>query len=1219
MPATGVFASLPSLEDLNLDVLPKSVPLPSLDTDVGKLKDQLLGSVSDPSKGLAMPDLSGAPSAGGFQRALDGPLGQLTAVDGRSLIASAKASLPKVQVSRAVPDVNGVVSQITTKLLPAGGSSPIRVDLALPPALGDFSAPLQRLAEAGAATPLRMLNVLLTVFDRFVTTVTDADKLRQFTTEAVQEILVAQVEALRDLLPQDAVEQAASPFDARFLEKYRTLLDKLEKVRTASDAELLGTVEAARSELLPALEQFRKSAVTMRYLQAGQTERLDAALVNVVGFATTQDAFLEGIFAEVEGRVTTVLGAVTGPVTQLAGMIEEIRAFLQEMADKATTAAESVSGQITGTLQGVGSQLDAAEQQILEVEKQIQAFIDKVDVGPAIDAFKQGCGQVVDGVDTFFTEVERVRKQLDDAVAQLDEQIRTRFDAALAQIKAQIEQLLATIVAVLDREEVKQVLDQARQGVDKLKTAIEQASLQQVFDLVITQTGTLEGKIQAIDTARLGTPQKTALKVGVKVIQEVKVDEVIRPELQDAFKQILDPLRELITLLKEKVLFVEQIIDQFNPGTLVTDTLDPYLEPVFDALDSFRPSQLLQPIKEALETLSGIVAELDPQKLLDQVQAVYGQLEQLVASLDPAPLNRLISGAANTALGQLEQVRDLYLDELLDTIQQTISLQKLLEGTGLQEIADAEFWTLLSRVLGGEFLDEITAAVDAVRDDLRSSFASLSYADAAARLKAASGAVDAQVALVPAAFLASATALRTRLSDGRATIEELEQRRARLASLRPQRPEVEAVLREMELQPALDLLAALEAVTALPEAQLEASLGGVALALRPRADALRAMREDTVKQAVPDLYETQFGAPVREFVAAVQAQLQPFQDAIAAIQGFLRDTLKKLPAQIDGAVSTVLETIRVEIRAVLEEVMDTIRAAREAIVRTITAVYEQVRYNVRQLNPALVLNSFAPSDFVGNGTDPAARAGVLALAQAISSPADDVAPYLRAKLDENQVTLVAGRSGDFVPAVLKALNDTLLDDAFAQKQAAAARARIRADQEKHEMRMKTAQGDDWIAARKGFLRTRSLLRQIDAAQEAYGSFATKEAGRIRLNRVILEVQYPDAVKMSLQGLHPFVVEQIANLYPQETVDRVDALYADLVTRVKTLPEELVRKPLDDAFRQVKGKLHETFDIQGIFRVLDLKLDGMEGDLSQGLDRLGIAYNRLLTTLDQRLA
>ena len=47
-------------------------------------------------------------------------------------------------------------------------------------------------------------------------------------------------------------------------------------------------------------------------------------------------------------------------------------------------------------------------------------------------------------------------------------------------------------------------------------------------------------------------------------------------------------------------------------------------------------------------------------------------------------------------------------------------------------------------------------------------------------------------------------------------------------------------------------------------------------------------------------------------------------------------------------------------------------------------------------------------------------------------------------------------------------------------------------------------------------------------------------------------------------------------------------------------------PLDDAFQVVKDKLHETFDIRGLFRVLDIKLEGMEDDLSRGLDRLGLA-------------
>jgi len=52
---------------------------------------------------------------------------------------------------------------------------------------------------------------------------------------------------------------------------------------------------------------------------------------------------------------------------------------------------------------------------------------------------------------------------------------------------------------------------------------------------------------------------------------------------------------------------------------------------------------------------------------------------------------------------------------------------------------------------------------------------------------------------------------------------------------------------------------------------------------------------------------------------------------------------------------------------------------------------------------------------------------------------------------------------------------------------------------------------------------------------------------------------------------------------------------------------------------VKDKLHETLDIRGLFRVLDIKLDGMEGDLGKGLDRLSVAYEHLLGTLDARLS
>jgi hypothetical protein len=123
---------------------------------------------------------------------------------------------------------------------------------------------------------------------------------------------------------------------------------------------------------------------------------------------------------------------------------------------------------------------------------------------------------------------------------------------------------------------------------------------------------------------------------------------------------------------------------------------------------------------------------------------------------------------------------------------------------------------------------------------------------------------------------------------------------------------------------------------------------------------------------------------------------------------------------------------------------------------------------------------------------------------------------------------------------------------------------------------------------------------------------------VRLNRVLFEASYPSDLGMSLQSLHPFIVEEIAHLYPEETVKRLDAIYKIIIDKIKGLPDQLIRRPLDDEFNKIKQILHKTFDIEGLFNVIDIKLAGLDGDLEKGLDRLSDAYGQLLNTLDERL-
>lgn len=1220
MPETAtLFDSIPSTDDLQLSgaTLPSFTPpsLPGIDTLGSDIASSVPADVGNVAGG-ALPDLSGAPSPSAFRAALSDPLSKLTSVDADSLAAGVNATPPPV-VDKKVPEVNRVVEGITSQVLPASTSRAVDTDVPLPSALGDFSAPLRRLAEAGAATPLRLLQVMLTVLDRLVDTATDAERLKGYTVEALGEILVAQTAELRYRLPLDALDRARAALDGGYLDKYEALLNGLDKARASAGPDLAAAVNAARDGALPPLTLFTETGRTLTLLKAADTAPLERALKNVAGFATADEVFLQATFDAIEQRITTVLKAIEGPVLELSRMIAQIREYLTEAARMADEAARTAAKALEDGLKTVAGYLDGARERIEAVGKQVTDFVKKVDVAPAIEAFKKATGQVVDGVDRFFEQVEEFRKKLDDEVARATATLETQFDQGLKALQDRIRALLQQITDLLDRAEVKQVLDQARQGVEKLKTAIDQASLQAVFDLVIRKTGELEGRIQAIDTARLGTPQKTALKVGVKVIEAVEVDKVVRPELEAAFAEIVGPLRELVTLLKDRVLVVEQKIDAFNPGTLLDDTLQPYLQPIFRVLDEFRPSQLLKPVKDALGTLQGVLEQLNPDRVIDRIEGAYQQLRELVDALEPTPLTAEIQRAANTAIAQVAQVKDVYLEDLLKTIRENASLDKLLEGTGIQEVADAELWNTLRKVLGGEYLDRLTRAMDDVEAKLAAEFAGYDFSTAAAAVADAAKAVDAQIR-------ATATTCGTRVTGAVGVLEsasprigDLERRRqALLEGGTVERPEVEDVLRQMALQPALDLLAALRAEAAVSSADLGHALAVVKARCQDSQPGIKALTEDRIRQAVPLIFKTQLGDPVRTLVADLKAALQPFVDAVTAIQDFVKQVLVELPKQIDAAVGVVLDAVKMDVGVLVDDVVKTIRTARDAITGVITAIYEQVKKNVDQLDPAYVLNSFSLADFSGEGERPD---GLVAMAKTIAAPGgSDVAALLQARLSAQERELVRTQSGAFATPVLATLNAALRDEAMLDR-LAATYTQLDADQKRHEDALKTATGPDYIAARRGLVRTLSLRRQLDQAQRARKSAATRDAALIRISRVILEVNFPTALKMGIQALFPYAVEMVGQLYPTETVERIDKAYVELVARLHTLPAKLLKEPLDEAFGRVKDKLHETLDIRGLFRVLDIKLDGMEGDLGKGLDRLSVAYEHLLGTLDSRLS
>jgi hypothetical protein len=302
----------------------------------------------------------------------------------------------------------------------------------------------------------------------------------------------------------------------------------------------------------------------------------------------------------------------------------------------------------------------------------------------------------------------------------------------------------------------------------------------------------------------------------------------------------------------------------------------------------------------------------------------------------------------------------------------------------------------------------------------------------------------------------------------------------------------------------------------------------------------------------------------------------------------------------------------------------------------LNAIYARVQKIVGDLSPYWILNAFAESDFSGPVDGNGAPQGMVRFAAAIVSAATPITQLLQNKLTANELNLLKNDTGGSLQKgnrdnVLKALNACLHDPNLctgatidAVKSQLDAQIQALGDKVKPMPPGATPTEDERkqkVDALKLLYRLNAVRSQVLAASIRFNNSigAAKTEAMLRLNRLLLEASYPDDLKMSLQSLHPFIVEEVSQLYPQTTVDRLDNIYKDVIDKVKKLPDQLIRAPLDDEFKKIKDLLNQNFDIASIFNALDRKLSGLDQDLAQGLDRLGVSYNQLLRTLDQRLA
>ncbi|MEN8220030.1 MAG: hypothetical protein ABFS56_27510 [Pseudomonadota bacterium] len=1123
--------------------------------------------------GLIVPQIPASLSKKGLMAQLSQPLSQIKSINGDFLIKEI-TPLP-IKLDTPNFDINAVMSGIT---LP---SFSLNI-----PGLSEVTAPLSQINNAVAATPMRLLNIILKVLDSLVNV--QPDKLIELSQTALAEIYKHQIETLQDRLPLVALQTMIKILqEEAFLDKYQIILGELEILSENDDIKPL--LADAQESLLPQLRRIEQATISLESLNVGDMTAITDALNAVVDVTNADEVFLKKSFDAVENQTAQLLEKLTPPLKQLEQMAGDIKTYLSQTADRAQETAQLVSEKIESHISGVDGVLKEIEARLKEIEPEINQFLDKLNVSSSVNQIKAGCNQIGDGVVQFFSEIDALEKQLEKTVKHVEVQVDQEMSPAFNDIEQKIREMLTQITGVLSREDVKEALNKAKQGIEQFNSTIDEASLKPVFDMVLDKTEGLESSIKSIDVARLGTPQKTALKIGAKLIQEVKIDDIIKPELISAFQEIRDPLKELIELLEEQVLEIETSINAFNPGSLATDKIlnADFYKTLMSTLAAFQPSKLLAPLKKANAKLSDLVNELDPQKLIDELQRIYGQFSELVDALSPAHLERPIREAIDIVVFQLKQVRDQELDKIVTTIKENVSIEKLMAGTGIQDIAKAEFWQSLNKVLGGAHLDSLKEAMAEVESQFQNSTA-LNFDEAMMQLTKAVIDIENQISVETSVINQRLMRLKQLLEDGNERVKSLQQRRRKLLVRYQDYPEVNDLLKSMDMTAFRDMI---KAVRGLDQNALDSALGVLKIELGSQLNALENLTERQLQQAVPTIFHKQIAKPIGQLVDNLQAKLQAFSQSVGAIEDILI-TLTALPGRIDQSVG--IDSLRNNIRITINNTVSTIETFQASLTTTLKGISDKVNEVVIDLSPYWMLNAFAEGDFT--------EQGLLKFATRISEPGSDViAVLLQTKLSSNEREVLSreGHSNN----VIKALNGVLRDNKLCSSQ--------NYNRIKAELYKKINELDDALIYQ-------ALHKQLQHAWIIYNHGRYNKNAMIRLNRLILEAGYLDDIKMSLQSLHLYIREQISQLYPEQKVRELDNSYQEILDKVKQLPDQMIRAPLDEDFQKIKATLKENFDIASVFNGLNIKLEEMDDDLSEGLTRLSAAYRQLLITFEQRL-
>ncbi len=822
------------------------------------------------------------------------------------------------------------------------------------PFLDDVLDTAATLAEWKNATPAELL-------DHLCSSAEQVDTLIKNAVQAQLDSLASEISALLPAIDPAALKSASE-----------TITAELQTAAAAVRAGDIGSVDM--SALNAAIDSFNAlhAAVSADSLNRMEEtcagigtlpHRLEDELTHLLSVLRPNIPVgeLAGLFTETgllhPERETGPGSPVAQEITEAFQPLKEWLEALLDILDPSaiTEPLQQVSSEVQEAVSGLEQNLAGVTAQIRSLFSEFEEMLDQVDVA----AIQEEITDAIHDIGTRITDlIQSITGPLSQAVEEAVNAIGTELDKFSPEaVTEAIGQAINSLTDVLGG--VQDALAGIKNGLEKIKKALEDLSFSPVTDQVVEGLDGIAHALQSIDASKLNDLLKAALETALKILPD-SLEPVTDPLIDEFDKMIEQGPVPILEKAAEEPKRVFDAIRGFSPSDLVGNTLDAPYNSLLNEMEAYRPSKLLDPLQEELDSLGRRIRETaDPAKALDRLSGPWDQLNSRIDALKPSeltePLNRMLQDGIKEVTDliptdEIFSVLDRILDPLqeLDTLNQKIqSLADRIDaiGTALENPeSEIEAWL-------GSILDKIpalpdTTALDQKLSELGATIQGLSAAPLREALETATSGLQTMLtSLEPGACLSAMSQTYAGFPrDALSGLPDTPARQAILNALQrfdPMDPQWNALLR-ITAQCEQNLHAALSWFQDHAEAWNSRYLGEDS----PLAAlSVQGLSASTLRQWIQEELEASFLRLFNVLLQYLSAYIRPAAMVLKELAALTQPVTGRLSALTGGVLDGIRDSVDNLLSAVRNFNLDFLTDA-------VDQVFEQTKSKLEILNPA---------------------------------------------------------------------------------------------------------------------------------------------------------------------------------------------------------------------------------------------------------------------------